>query len=105
MSPTRLYSHRLPGVVDGVGYATRRARQASQVDDAAAAPLGRVLHTDNDAPSHHLPGVVDAVGDAKSGAWQASQVDDAAAAPLGGALATAAEDWLNPTACPASLML
>ena len=44
------------------GDALRGVRQASQVDDAAVAPLGRVIEPAHIAVSDRLPGVVDAVG-------------------------------------------
>jgi len=50
----RLPTHHLPYVVDAAGSATRGAWQASQVDDAAAAPLDGVIDAPNDAASHYL---------------------------------------------------
>jgi hypothetical protein len=49
------------------------ARQASQIDDAAPAPLRGVNREAIEAISHHLPGAVDALGFASWVARQASQ--------------------------------
>src|ERR1700722_3525700 len=70
-------SNCLPGVVYAVGAAR------SQVDDAAAAPLGGVTVDAAGTVSHQLSGIVDAVGEVICLTWEASQVDDAAATPLG----------------------
>ena len=64
--------------------ASRGARQASQIDNVSAAPLGGVLDTADNASSHRLPSVINA--------WRQSYrrslpglpgVMSAAAAPLG----------------------
>jgi hypothetical protein len=60
-----------PGVIDAVGLVIAIARQAPEVDDLAAAPLGGVEAVAGDAVSRHPSGVIDAESIAGDRARQA----------------------------------
>ena len=57
-STTLILTH-LPGVVDAFGKTGREARQAFQVDNIAAAPLGCELDPVDNTNSYLLPTIVD----------------------------------------------
>ena len=80
-------SDNLPGIVDVGGGVKDGSRQASEVDDAAAAPFRCLRKTVSGiADPYHLPRVVDAAGKAIDEAWEAAQIDNPAVAPLDGVL-------------------
>jgi hypothetical protein len=86
---TTLYANAPPGVVDAESIAGCGARQASQVDNAASAPLrgvkdGWLADAVELTMSHRLSRAIDAVSYATRGIRQAPQVDDIAASPFGG---------------------